>query len=315
MSDKPFFSVIMPVYNKEQYVGRAISSVLNQTANDLELIIVCDPSTDNSNEEVEKFSDERIRIFHRDMPGPGGYAARNLGVLESKGEWISFLDADDIWHQDHIEKTKELIKLFPDVTLFTSARLIEENNKTELDEFSKIFKESPIKFSFKDYLKYSFIKDKPFHTNTITIKKSSVENKEIFPINKTARSGDVYAWVKLICAEKFFVWSSHIGTHIYKDVVGVSKSCYPSVVINQQMVNELRPLCNHQELIYLERYANKLIRMAWFENRRFGNKLNRLSSYLYWKNSFWYCLFWTLLSIIPESLYNFLKKIRASLNH
>jgi glycosyltransferase involved in cell wall biosynthesis len=110
MSDNPFFSVIVPVYNKEKYVHRAVSSILNQSYKDFELIIVCDPSTDNSNAEVEKFTDPRIRVFHRDKPGPGGYAARNLGIENSKGQWISFLDADDVWYSSHLDETRKNIE-------------------------------------------------------------------------------------------------------------------------------------------------------------------------------------------------------------
>lgn len=71
-TQKPFFSVIVPVYNKEPHIARSIGSILNQTFTDFELIIVCDPSTDESDAEVAKFIDARIRVFHRDEPGSGG---------------------------------------------------------------------------------------------------------------------------------------------------------------------------------------------------------------------------------------------------
>src|SRR5690625_1627721 len=104
MSYSPFFSVVIPVYNKELYVARAINSILNQSFKDFELIIVCDPSTDSSNSIVRKFSDRRIKVFNRNKPGLGGYAARNLGIKNSSGQWISFLDADDEWYLDHLQK-------------------------------------------------------------------------------------------------------------------------------------------------------------------------------------------------------------------
>jgi glycosyltransferase involved in cell wall biosynthesis len=104
MSFNPFFSVIVPVYNKEKYVSRAISSILNQSFDDFELIIICDPSSDNSNLEVLKFHDSRIKIFNREIPGPGGYAARNLGIENSNGKWIAFLDADDEWYSNHLSE-------------------------------------------------------------------------------------------------------------------------------------------------------------------------------------------------------------------
>jgi len=91
MSDKkPLFSVIVPVYNKGPHIHRSIKSVLNQTFEDYELLLINDASTDNSLEEMQKFTDPRIRILHRDQPGPGGYAARNLGTQEAQANGLLF---------------------------------------------------------------------------------------------------------------------------------------------------------------------------------------------------------------------------------
>jgi len=80
MQNIPFFSVVIPIYNKGPHIHRSISSVINQTFQNFELILVNDASTDNSLEEIQKFTDEHIRLFQRTQPGPGGYAARNLGI-------------------------------------------------------------------------------------------------------------------------------------------------------------------------------------------------------------------------------------------
>jgi glycosyltransferase involved in cell wall biosynthesis len=116
-STRPLFSVVLPVYNKERYVGRAIASVLAQTCSDFEILAVCDPSTDNSLAEVEAVSDPRIRVFRRPKAGVGGYAARNLGIVEAKGEWIAFLDADDEWLPGHLSSLRTLIDEHGDCAL------------------------------------------------------------------------------------------------------------------------------------------------------------------------------------------------------
>jgi len=105
----PFFSVIIPVYNKGPHIHHSISSVLNQTFQDFEIILIDDASTDNSLEEIRKFTDPRIRILNRSEPGPGGYAARNLGIKEANAEWVALLDADDIWYPEHLGTAKGLI--------------------------------------------------------------------------------------------------------------------------------------------------------------------------------------------------------------
>ena len=96
---KSFFSVsvVIPLYNKGPHIARSINSVRSQTFQDFELIIVNDASTDNSLGEVARFKDPRINLYHREKPGPGDYAARNLGIEKAKAEWIAFLDADDEW--------------------------------------------------------------------------------------------------------------------------------------------------------------------------------------------------------------------------
>ena len=93
-------SVIIPVYNAEKYVAEAIQSVLNQSIDPYEIIAVDDGSTDGSAEEIEKFA-PKVNLIKQENKGISG--ARNKGVLASNGSFIAFLDADDIWTEDHLE--------------------------------------------------------------------------------------------------------------------------------------------------------------------------------------------------------------------
>ena len=103
-----FFSVIIPLYNKEPIIGRSVESVLNQTFKDFELIIVNDGSTDGSMAVVRHYKDERIRIIEQENCGPS--KARNVGVQLSKGDWIVFLDADDVLLKEALSHFKKLIE-------------------------------------------------------------------------------------------------------------------------------------------------------------------------------------------------------------
>ncbi|NJN86713.1 MAG: glycosyltransferase family 2 protein [Leptolyngbyaceae cyanobacterium SL_7_1] len=89
-------SVIIPTYNRADLLSRAIDSVLNQTLTNLELIIVDDGSTDNTAEVVNSFNDSRIRYIPLGKNCGGGYA-RNHGIHLATGEFIAFLDSDDVW--------------------------------------------------------------------------------------------------------------------------------------------------------------------------------------------------------------------------
>ncbi len=97
----PLISVIMPCYNAEEYVSEAISSVINQSYANIELIIIDDGSSDNSYEICENFvAQENTRITLLKQENKGPYPARNYGLSRANGAYISFLDADDYWHKD-----------------------------------------------------------------------------------------------------------------------------------------------------------------------------------------------------------------------
>ena len=103
-------SVIMPVFNCEKYLNEAIESVLNQSFDDFEFICVDDGSTDNSLKILQDFEkkDNRIQVFHQENKGGG--AARNFALKKATGNYLLFIDSDDILYSDALEKTHELIK-------------------------------------------------------------------------------------------------------------------------------------------------------------------------------------------------------------
>lgn len=104
-------SIVIPLYNKAKWIERAIDSVLNQTFQDFEIIVVDDGSTDGSDKIVENINDVRIRLIRQQNAGAS--AARNTGIKESQGELIAFLDADDWWVSNKIEKQYELLYELP----------------------------------------------------------------------------------------------------------------------------------------------------------------------------------------------------------
>lgn len=103
-------SVIIPLYNKEKCIERTVQSVLNQTYKDFELIIVDDGSTDNSLRIVQQLQDNRITIYTK--PNGGVSSARNFGIEKAHGEYIIFLDADDIMLPDNLKILIELQKKY-----------------------------------------------------------------------------------------------------------------------------------------------------------------------------------------------------------
>lgn len=102
-------SVIMPSYNTAQYIKESIQSVLNQTYTNWELIIVDDCSTDNTDEVVSIINDSRIRYF-KNKKNSGAAISRNKALREAKGQWIAFLDSDDIWMPEKLERQITFMK-------------------------------------------------------------------------------------------------------------------------------------------------------------------------------------------------------------
>lgn len=101
-SDTRSFSVVIPVYNRENTVRRAIESVLRQTYEDLEVIVVDDGSTDGTKDVVTAIEDDRLHYFYQE--NQGAQVARNRGIMEATGDWIAFLDSDDEWVPNKLEK-------------------------------------------------------------------------------------------------------------------------------------------------------------------------------------------------------------------
>lgn len=101
-------SVIMPVYNGEKYIRSAIDSVLNQTFQDFEFIIINDGSIDNTENIVKSYKDKRIRYYYQKNMGPG--LARNFGMSVAQGEFISFIDSDDVYFKSKLEEQTNILK-------------------------------------------------------------------------------------------------------------------------------------------------------------------------------------------------------------
>ncbi|MGZ0014900.1 glycosyltransferase family 2 protein [Yeosuana sp. AK3] len=128
----PFFSVIIPLFNKEKFIKQTLLSVLNQTFTDFEVIIINDGSTDDSLLIASSFKDERITILNQQNKGL--CASRNLGIKTSKGTFMAFLDADDLWMEDFLETIYKLITTHKEHLVFaTNVKLLFPNKTPNLN--------------------------------------------------------------------------------------------------------------------------------------------------------------------------------------
>lgn len=113
------FSVVIPLYNKGIHVVHALESVLMQTFEDFEILVVDDGSKDNSLQYAKSVNSSKIRVFHQKNQGVS--VARNVGIENAKGEYIAFLDADDVWHPDYLETIDKLTHVYAQSDIFVTA--------------------------------------------------------------------------------------------------------------------------------------------------------------------------------------------------
>jgi len=133
MAERPTVSVIISTYNRAYLIDRFIQSVLNQTYQDFELIVVDDGSTDNTEDIIRQFQekDKRIKYIKHDK-NKGGSAERNTGIKNSVGKYIAFQDSDDEWFPEKLEKQMEVFKNTSSKVgvVYTGFWRIKDNKKT-----------------------------------------------------------------------------------------------------------------------------------------------------------------------------------------
>lgn len=126
----PKISAIIPTYNREKLIARAIESVLNQSYPPAEIIIVDDGSTDNTKAVIEAISDPRIKYVYQENKGAG--AARNTGVINASCDWIAFLDSDDTWRKDKLLHQVEYLKANPQYKMVYTPYILHTLNGEEV---------------------------------------------------------------------------------------------------------------------------------------------------------------------------------------
>jgi len=177
------FSVVISVYNKEGFIEKTLASVMNQTFEDFELVILNDGSTDNSEAEISKFtSDARVRYFSEENMGAG--AGRNYVIKKAQNEYIALLDADDVWQPFYLEEQLRLIEKYPNDHVFATNSVLISNGRTFKKSYS-------VNTENKEDIKVNFFEGSCLHS--IINSSSVVLHKDVFSkigyYNPTIKSG------------------------------------------------------------------------------------------------------------------------------
>lgn len=194
----PRFSVVVPLYNKAAHVLAAIDSARTQTLPPHEIIVVDNRSSDGGREIVEAIGDPRIRLLDLPTPGPGGYAGRNLGVREASGDWIAFLDADDLWAPDHLALLARAIARDPAAGAAATRFDHVFETRRQAQKIAPALGQ-PVTLDLAAFLKaWLAVRECPMWTGAIAIRRSILFEAGLFPDGKAVRGGDKELWLRVI---------------------------------------------------------------------------------------------------------------------
>ncbi len=214
VTDYGLVSVIMPNYNSEKYVEATIKSVLDQTYQNWELLFVDDCSQDQSLEIVKSFEEKRIKILSTEK-NRGAAVARNVAIKEAKGKWIAFLDSDDIWLPDKLEKQITYMQKNDISFCHTDYEVVDKNGNTV-----SVYKPRIDVCKYKDTLKHN-------HIGCLTVIYNSDKLGKVFMPTDAIKREDMACWLNILkngeqayclheCLAKYKVHSKSVSSNKFK---------------------------------------------------------------------------------------------------
>lgn len=183
-------TVIMPVYNIGPYIGEALESLVEQTFRDFEVIVIDDGSRDETLAIVESFMDRLPMSLLRTSGRIGCAGARNMGLEVARGEWIAFLDGDDVWMPEKLELQVALVDKYPDTTLvYTNGYQFDESGDLRL------FYRKHSTMHTGNVLRKLYRRN-CFYTSSVMVRHSDVESAGLFR-SELRFAADYDLWIKL----------------------------------------------------------------------------------------------------------------------
>lgn len=189
-------SVIIPLYNKERQIRATLGSVLNQSYTDFEIVVVDDGSTDGSTAIVESVQDARLRLIRQENGGVS--AARNRGIREAKGEYVAFLDADDLWELDFLKTLHQLSVEYPSCSVYACNYDFVSPDGTHRPTIIRRLPFTGEHGILSNYFEVASCSHPPLWTSALMVRKEALQAIRGFPLG--IKSGeDLLTWARLAC--------------------------------------------------------------------------------------------------------------------
>lgn len=304
-------SVVVPLYNKENFITETIRSVLNQTFTNFELLIVDDGSTDRSSEIVAAILDQRIKIIT--IQNSGVSVARNTGIRNATYDWVALLDGDDYWAPTFLAEMVKAIEAYPENKLFASGR------SRVFESFSERYKHKYLPKDgetqeinyFKVISKYLPL----INSSNVIIKKEILSKKGLFRPGQYKHE-DHDLWIRLAVGEEVVFVNKNLSFYRKTENDTASKVTYRAndfyrylstmILVNEKITS--------QERRYFKQYYNKycvLVYLQFYgqysqeENKMVFTKLQQLLKGKY----LWFAI---TIKILPlKRAYSMYKKIKG----
>ncbi|MDC8004592.1 glycosyltransferase family 2 protein [Aureisphaera galaxeae] len=256
-------SVIVPLYNKQQYVAKTIQSVLDQTYADFEIVVVNDGSTDDSEKVVKTFQDPRIRLIT--IENSGVSVARNTGIEKAQYPWISFLDGDDWWDPNFLAEMVKAMEAFPKVNIFGAGRSRVFEDSIERYQHALLPKDgtSGITNYFEIIKKYL----PPINASNAVFKAS------LFDANHRFRKGqrkheDHDLWIRLCANEEVVFINKPLSFYLKNTAQSASQAVYDATDFCTYLTTlaEVKPKLTDQEQQWFSKYLNSFVPIVYLQN-------------------------------------------------
>lgn len=207
-------SIVIPLYNKGAYIGKTLDSVLNQSFDKWEALVVDDGSTDFGPEIVQKYvdADPRIRLISKKNGGVS--SARNVGIAHSQGVAICFLDADDEWLPGHLSEIWRLRQSYPKAELFFDQAIVKKNGKYRKHKWYSECKSEGYLFSYADELAKC---PNLINSSNVAISKSLLNRTKTWFMEEDSIGEDLELWLRL-SLDCYVAFSSSEGAIYNRDV-------------------------------------------------------------------------------------------------
>jgi glycosyltransferase involved in cell wall biosynthesis len=309
---KEKISVIIPLYNKGPHIARAINSVLSQTIQDFEIIIVDDQSSDEGPEIVKSYNDPRISFIEQDHRGVS--YTRNHGVDLAKSDFIAFLDADDEWMPNHLAILLRLKARFPDAGIYSTAyQTCLEKGKYKDIQYQAIPK-SPFEGLLPNYFESAALGKAPVVTPVVGIRKEVFFETGGFSVDYSMGE-DLDLWAK-IALKHPIAFSSEIGAIIHEEASNRACDTYNLWLEEDLLVKNGRKAIAdgkvpQQILPFYKKYIERKEIDTVDYHINFGNYLlarkvlARIETHYFWLEE----IKWGIVTRIPPSIINRIRQI------